>query len=47
MTVYIDPAVHTEVKIASAKTGVSMSEIAEAALKEWLEKYQKGEGESR
>ena len=43
MTVYIDPEVHTEVKIASAKTGISMSEITEVALKEWLKKYQKGE----
>ena len=43
MTVYIDPGVHLEVKIAAAKTGKSMSEIAEAALSEWLEKYQKGE----
>jgi predicted HicB family RNase H-like nuclease len=41
MTVYINPEVHTEVKILAAKTGKSMSEISEEALKEYLKRYGK------
>jgi predicted HicB family RNase H-like nuclease len=38
MTIYIDPQIHTDVKVFAAKKGKSISEVSETALKEYLER---------
>lgn len=41
MTVYVDPQTHTDIKVLAAQKGRSISEIAEEALIDYLEKNRK------
>jgi predicted HicB family RNase H-like nuclease len=42
MTIYINPKIHTDIKVLAAQMGRSISEISEEALKEYLENRSKG-----
>jgi group I intron endonuclease len=43
MTIYISRELHLKLKLLAIEKGIPINDLAEAALKEWLKKYQKGE----
>jgi predicted HicB family RNase H-like nuclease len=40
MTIYINPQIHTEIKILAARQGRSISEVSEEALRIYLEELE-------